>query len=321
MNVSAVVCAFTEERWDLLLAALQSLKHQRPEPAEIIVVIDHNDRLLARLRRAADATVRCIPSVEVKGLSGARNTGVLEAREEIIAFLDDDAEAEPGWLAHLSACFDDPRVAAAGGASEPVWPSRRPRWFPPEFDWVVGSTYRGMPTRRAQVRNVIGSNMAFRRDLLKAGGGFSHRLGRVGSVPVGNEETEACIRMAALAPQSIVVYEPAARVRHHVSHPRTRSSYFLARCWGEGRSKAILTQISGRSQALATERRYVRRTLPAGVVRGLREAVHGDIGGLSRAGAIALGLAVTSAGYVTELVRTARPRYVAAKNAPESDAP
>ena len=95
-----------------------------------------------------------------------------------MAYLDGDASADAGWLAELTQAFNDPRVGCAGGTATPVWERGRPSWFPEEFDWVVGCSYRGLPVEATEVRNVLGCNMAFRRADLEALGGFSPRLGR-----------------------------------------------------------------------------------------------------------------------------------------------
>jgi glucosyl-dolichyl phosphate glucuronosyltransferase len=304
--VSVVICAYTEARWDDLIAAIASVHEQRDRvPLEIIVVIDHNPALLERMRAIA-TDVRLTENVEARGLSGARNSGVLLATGEIVAFIDDDAMADPGWLEALVSAYDDPLVAGAGGAIRPLWETGRPAWWPPEFDWVVGCTYRGMPQRRAIVRNVIGCNMSFRRELLQDLGGFAHGIGRIGTRPLGAEETEISIRLGRRWPDRRIVYEPRAAVDHRVPAGRSTFRYFRSRCYAEGLSKAVVSKLVGTSHALATERGYAVRTLGGGVLRELGRAIRGDRAGLGRAFAIVVGLAVTTAGYVVGAV-SARP--------------
>ena len=302
-DVSVIVCAYTEERWDDLVAAVRSLRVQLGTPLEVIVVADHNEALLERVRAELPDVVAIANSQE-RGLSGARNSGVEIARGALIAFLDDDAIAEPDWLVRLVAAYSDPAVIGAGGPAEPAWDSGRPRAFPPEFDWVVGCTYTGMPQHTSPIRNPVGANMSFRREVFGAVGGFRHGIGRVGKRPVGCEETEFCIRAQAHFAGSSILYEPGARVRHRVPDARARWSYFRSRCYSEGLSKALVTSFAGRGPGLASERTYTLRTLPSGVGRGLRDALRGDIAGLGRAFAIVAGLAMTTAGYLVGSLAT-----------------
>jgi glycosyltransferase involved in cell wall biosynthesis len=290
-----VICAYTLKRWDDLVAAVESAQAQGP--LEVIVVADHNDELLARVRSELPH-VHAVANDGPQGLSGARNAGVAAARGDVIAFLDDDAVATPGWLDELARCFDNPLVLGAGGAVEPAWAERRPRWFPEEFDWVVGCSYRGLPTVPAPVRNPIGANMAVRREVFATVGGFTSSLGRGGANTMGCEETDFFIRARVRVPSAVWLYEPRARVRHRVPRERATLRYFLDRCYGEGKSKALLAGRVGRPDALSAERRYVLRVLPLGVLSGIRAAGREQDGfGLARAGAIVAGLAATAAGY------------------------
>ena len=295
--VSVIICAYTGERWADLRAAITSLQRQTLQPHDIILVIDHNAALLARARDAFPG-VTVIENHEPRGLSGARNSGITVAQGEIIAFMDEDASAAADWLAGLIAAYADANVSGVGGSIEPCWPADRPRWFPAEFDWVVGCTYRGLPETTATVRNLIGCNMSFRRDVFGSIAGFRSGIGRVGSRPVGCEETELCIRLTQRRPQSRLLYEPRARVFHRISTQRARWRYFCARCYYEGVSKALVAQLVGSNAGLASERTYTLRVLPRGVRRGLIDAAHGDLGGLGRSVAIVSGLLLTALGYL-----------------------
>ncbi|MFE9654998.1 glycosyltransferase [Micromonospora sp. NPDC006431] len=297
-TVTVVVCVYTERRWPQIVRAVHSVLAQDVPAAQVVVVVDHNPALLARVY-ATFPELTVVPNAGPRGLSAARNTGVARATGEIVAFLDDDAEAEPDWLARLLPHYRDQQVLAVGGHALPAWEEERPRWLPPEFDWVVGCSFTGQPTEVTPVRNVIGCNMSFRRSVLNRTAGFDPALGRVGRTPVGCEETELCIRIRQLEPDGVVLYEPAARVRHRVTVDRTTWRYFRQRCFSEGRSKAVVARLVGSDAGLATERTYTRRTLPAGVRRGLRQVRAGDRAGLLRSGAIVAGLLVTAAGYVS----------------------
>ena len=292
-EISVVVCAHDEARWGELGENIKSLRLQTLAPYEVIVVVDHNPDLLRRARSELDATV--VPNTQIRGLGGARNSGVAAASGSIVAFLDDDAYAVPQWLDRLAEPYRDPDVAGVGGSAEPVWAHARPAWFPREFDWVVGCSYLGMPETSQAVRNLFGCNMSYRRELLSELGGF--RLG------YGCDETELCIRLGRRWPDKKLLYVPEAKVFHHVPDARTGFRRFLSRCYFEGGSKAVVARLVGRSHALSTEYQYARHVLPVGVRRGIGDFVlRGDTSGLARAAALLAGLASATAGYAATSV-------------------
>jgi len=301
-SVSAVVCTHDVARWDALVRAVVSLQRQALAPIEVVVVVDHNPGLLSRVRAELPEVV-AVANDHEQGLSGARNTAVAAARGTLVAFLDDDAEAASDWLELLVATCSREGVLGAGGRVLPRWLGERPAWFPAEFLWVVGCTYEGVPTVSSPVRNLYGGCFCIRRSVFERIGGFRSELGRVGANRMGCEETELCIRAAQGSDDARFWYEPAAVIVHDVPADRTTWSYFRSRCYAEGVSKARLSQLVGADAGLSTERAYVRRTLPGGVGRGVRDAVTGaDAAGALRAGAIAGGLAITAVGYGRELL-------------------
>ncbi|MBG0825086.1 glycosyltransferase family 2 protein [Planomonospora sp. ID91781] len=307
MKISVVICVYTEDRWEDIREAVESVERQRRKPYEVILVVDHNPDLHLRLKQEYPGAI-VVENAHEQGLSGGKNTGAATASGDVVAYLDDDAVAEPGWLEALEEGFQDPAVVGVGGSTRPLWAAgRRPRWFPPEFDWTVGCTYVGMPTVRAPIRNVMGGNAAFRREVVGAAGGFHTGIGRSvqgrRSRPLGCEETEFCIRLSQRFPGAVMLFEPAAVIGHKVSAQRERFAYFRSRCYAEGLSKALVASSVGTRDGLSSERAYATRTLPAGVLRGIGAAFRGDPAGLSRAFAIVVGLAWTGWGYVVGTTR------------------
>jgi glucosyl-dolichyl phosphate glucuronosyltransferase len=305
-SLSVVICAYTVDRWNDLQAAVTSVRSQRRSADDIVLVVDHCPQLFGLACRSLPG-IRVLPNLQRKGLSGARNTGVAAAFGDVVAFLDDDAAADPSWTERLLTHYDDPRVVGVGGLVVPHWQTGRPAWFPPEFDWVVGCSYRGLPERPAPVRNFIGANMSFRRAELVEAGGFRTDLGRVGTRPLGCEETELCLRIAARRPDAVLLYEPSAAVRHQVPEARTRWQYFGQRCYAEGLSKALVVQHSKSRAALASERSYLRYTLPRAFTRSLRP---GRPAALRTLVALSAGVGATVAGYAVGRVRSLRPAAV-----------
>ncbi|MEO5874193.1 MAG: glycosyltransferase [Streptosporangiaceae bacterium] len=335
-RISVVICAFTDKRWDDIDAAVESVRHQTLPAHEIILSVDHNPGLFTRLQ-AALPDVHVVENAEGPGLSGGKNTGVSYASGDVVAFLDDDAVAAPRWLESFAAAYADPDVVGVGGRTVSLWPGSasarelsdqlvagkllqshdsdphlrgdpagafevgtgvRPRWFPDEFEWTVGGTYRGMV--HGPVRNVLGGNASFRREAFATAGGFNSEIGRThtSTRPLGCEETEFCIRLGQRMPGSVQLYESAAVIWHRVPAERTSLSYFRRRCYAEGLSKALVAQSVGSQDGLSNERAHAFRTLPRGAFRGVGDTFRGDPSGLGRALAITLGLACTTVGYL-----------------------
>jgi glycosyltransferase involved in cell wall biosynthesis len=297
LNVSVIVCAYTEDRWDDIVSSISSLKSQSYPPKQIILTIDHNQQLFERACQQFP-DIQVIQNQEERGLSGARNTSIRVASGDIIAFMDEDAVASPDWLFHLVEKFKEPSVMGVGGAINPNWENGRPKWFPQEFDWVVGCTYLGLPEQAAPVRNLIGCNMSFRREVFEGVGVFRNGIGRVGTIPVGCEETEICIRARQKWPEQNFIFEPLARVLHRVPEKRKLFSYFTSRCYGEGISKALISRFVGAKDSTNSEWAYTLRTLPRGILRGMNDLLHGKLAGLQQALVIMIGLAITTAGFL-----------------------
>jgi GT2 family glycosyltransferase len=304
VTTSVVVCVYTEKRLPLIRAALDSIARQTVPPSQVIVVADHNPELCARLE-AEYPDHAVLPSKFEKGLSGARNTGVEYAAGDVVVFLDDDARAEPRWLETLLACYDDESVLGAGGLVLGDWsPPGRPAWFPEEFGWVVGCSYRGQPEVKAEVRNPIGANMSFRRLAFDRAGLFDSSVGRtvVSSRPLGCEETEFSIRLRGLSPGARIIYDPQAVVYHHIDQSRATWRYFLGRCRAEGCSKARVSRLSGASAALSSERSHVANTIIPAVRRELIGVFRpGGKDSVLRLAALSLGTLSAAAGYIEEM--------------------
>jgi hypothetical protein len=163
-----------------------------------------------------------------------------------------------------------------------------------------------MPEQSADIRNPIAASSAFRRQATLEAGGFRESVGRVGRTPLGCEETELAIRLRQREPAARIRYVPSSVAHHRVPVWRTRPSYFLRRCYLEGRSKAVISRHVGRADALESEAVYVRSTLPGAVVSGVRDGLGGHPWGFARAGTVLVGLSATAAGFAAEHARRTR---------------
>lgn len=308
-----VVPAWSWDRRDELASCLRAIERQTLAADETIVVIDHNPQLLEWVRDAFPAA-QVVANRHEQGVVGARNTGVEIASGEIVVLTDDDTEAEPNWIEGLAACFEDPEVVGVTGNLVPKWAGEEPGWFPPEFYWVFGCSYTGLPTTIAPVRNPIAANMAVRSRQLREIGGFRQgvaprKIEYRGVVVAGGhalEDTELGIRIGERWPEMSWLYQPHATVHHAVGIEQATLGYLVRRSFEEGASKVELARTVGAQQGLSSERRYMAVVLPQGFARGLWQAVRGDLNGARRAAAIAIGVLSSGLGLVAATIARAR---------------
>jgi GT2 family glycosyltransferase len=297
MTISVVICAYTTDRWDALVDAVRSSVEQTHAPDEVVLVIDYNDELFERATRELTGA-RVVANRSTKGLSGARNTGVVASSGDVVMFLDDDAYADPRWIEEMTAPLDNPNVVGVGGWIVPHWETPEPSWFPQSFYWILGCSYEGLPLSNELIRNPIGASMAIRRRVFASVGGFTSGIGRIGVVPLGCEETELCIRYTKSHPSEFFVMRREAVVRHRVPSSRLTWHYFWTRCWAEGLSKAAVSSLVGSSSGLAAERRHVLRTLPLGFLSDVRQMTRAPSAALARMGLVVAGTSLAFAGLV-----------------------
>lgn len=295
-GIAVLICCYTHDRLEQLSAGIRAAQTQLRPTDELIVIVDHNETLREDVATLFPTDVTVVPNAHASGLSGARNTGVETAKRELVVFLDDDAVLRPGSLEHARAAFADTAVIAIGGGVHADWEAGHPpSWFPDEFGWVVGCDYRGLAADGAEIRNPIGAAMAVRRAELQKIGGFSDRLGRVGTTPAGCEETLMGIELRNQFPATKIVRVASFAVDHYVPATRSTLRYFTSRCRHEGKSKAVLSSMVGTKAGLAAERSFVVRTLSTGILRYLRGALTGEgMSALSRTLVLILGLFATA---------------------------
>jgi glycosyltransferase involved in cell wall biosynthesis len=272
LKISVVVCCYSMKRLNQAIQTVDSLLAQIYKPCDVIVAVDHTVEVFETLKTQLHRSVKVvINDGSIRGLSETRNLGIRMATGDIIAFIDDDAEAEPDWLKTVATVFLDPRVVAVAGEAIAAWPKgKAPYWFPPEFDFIVGCTEhkRLILQNNREVRNVTGSNMAFRRVVFDKVGYWETRLGRRDTSifkfnPSGGEEAELCLRIKKTIPDGLIVFEPNAIVHHKVSPERATLKYVFGYCYREGITRVMMQRIvSGyNDKALAAENRYVKGLL------------------------------------------------------------
>ncbi len=252
-QISAIIC--THNRDQYLGAAIDTLLAQDcPQhniDYEIIVVNNGSTDSTKAIvdQRLAHPRLRCVWE-PVLGLSTARNTGANAAKAEILAYLDDDAEATPHWLRTLYQAYqENDRLAIAGGRVTLIWPEgiTPPPWLSENLAGNLGAYDLGdRPIHITQPGlTPRGLNYSLRRRFLDEIGGFDPNLGRVGKNLLSNEEL--FMTEKALAADWQVMYLPEALVAHNVAPERTVRSWFLRRGWWQGISECYREQLTGRA--------------------------------------------------------------------------
>lgn len=274
MKISVIVCAYSLERYHYLLQTIQSLRGQVFPVEEIVVIIDKNASLYRQLVSDAKlndwGNVKVIFNQELKGLSYARNVGIKETKGDIVAFIDDDAVADPTWTQAMVASFaEDERIGAITGSTIPRWESNAP-WFPKELYWMISCSYETAASTY-EVERSFGTNMAFRRVVLDQVGLFDERLGLQGKKWIGGEDTELVWRVKQGGFK--IMCNPNVKVFHAIPAKRLEFNALLKRAYVGGVSEGNMIRVTGHRVSPYARRDYLSTLLFEFFPRRMREAI------------------------------------------------
>jgi glycosyltransferase involved in cell wall biosynthesis len=209
--------------WEVLVVDNNSHDHTRE------VVDEFFRRYPRRFRYVFEAN---------QGLSFARNSGIREARGDVLAFMDDDVTVEPGWLDNLTAPLRGGEWAGSGGKTLPAGIFTPPYWLAPDGPYnmlgVLCAYFNLGDKARELDEPPYGTNMAFRKQMFEKYGGFRTDLSRCGANTMSNEDTEFGRRLMKAGER--LRYEPSAVVRHPVPENRITKEYFLGWWFDYGRA-------------------------------------------------------------------------------------
>ena len=296
-RVSVIISVYSKKRYQYLLNCIDSLRRQSVKPYEVIVVLDPDSDLIDFFGNRLSNDVRIVVS-DGYGLSNARNAGVKNAKGSIVAFIDDDAVADRDWLLNILKNYDTANVVGVGGLIIPLWESGRPIWFPEELNWVIGCSYKGLPEHKAFVRNPLGCNMSFRREVFEKVGYFRSDIGRFGKRLLSGEEPEFSVRIMKNFPNAKIIYDPSAIVYHRVPKNRLGFRYLFIRSFNEGISKAMISDISNSSSVLSTENSYLHYLFRAAFPSRLKCFYRFD--SLSQLAVLFISLSAVFLGFVSQ---------------------
>jgi glycosyltransferase involved in cell wall biosynthesis len=271
MDAPAVtVVVPTRGRAAYLEVTLGSLLRQRTRTPHEILVVDDGATDGTR-HVAARAGVRCVSHGRPRSLNAARNTGMRESRAPVVAFVDDDVEAPPGWLeALVTGAQSHPDAEAFGGPIRARLEGPAPRGCGRE-DPPITTLDLGPADREAEI--VWGANFAVRRSAVERIGYFDERI--VG--PHGDEE-EWLERLRAAGGR--IVYLARAGLDHRRAGADARLAPLARAAYARGRAARASDTRRGRAPGVRQELRVlvgcgwhtVRRACPQGVIMGAHSA-------------------------------------------------
>jgi glycosyltransferase involved in cell wall biosynthesis len=237
----------THNRAALLRRALASVVVQSYDGArpEILVVNNNSTDDTAAVCAEFTPAVRMIDEPR-QGLSHARNTGIAALRhldgEDVIAFVDDDIEARPGWAAALMEAFDSTATPdCVGGRVLAAQPDALPAWLTPEHWDPLALQDHGPLPRTFDARTplgLIGANFAFRKRVFDDIGGFSPEVQRVKDGIGSTEDHEFLHRLYTHGGKAF--YTPEAVVTTEVPAERMTRQYHRRWHRGHGRFHAVM---------------------------------------------------------------------------------
>lgn len=251
----ASVVVVSRERPADLTRCLRALSQQDHPRFEVIVVADPPGVAAAQ---ATGMVLKIIPFDEAN-ISAARNLGLARAAGEVVAYIDDDACAEPTWLRRLVAPFSDPRVVQATGFVRGrngitfQWKASAVDRFGGDHALTVPeaevSLHKGDPTRTVKT---VGTNCAFRAEALRAVGGFDPAM------RFFLEDADINLRLAARGGLTAVV--PLAQVQHaFAASSRRRADRVPLSLYEIGASTAVFLRRHAPEAAAELPEAVIRR--------------------------------------------------------------
>jgi glycosyltransferase involved in cell wall biosynthesis len=267
MTITVILCTYN--RCQSLVQALESVAQQKFRQAVEweVLVVDNNSsdqtRYVAeRFCREHAARFRYVFEPQ-QGKSYALNTGIGEARGDLVAFMDDDVTVEPEWLDNLTSALVNGEWAGAGGRILLRWKAAPPRWLPFQGPYSLAGVLAGFDLGdvacELKEHVPVGTNMAFRKTMFEKYGGFRTDLGPTTNSLIRNEDLEFGHRLVLAGER--LRYEPNAIVYHPISEERIRKRYFQTWYFDYGRANIREYGVAPEAKCYLGIPRYLFRNL------------------------------------------------------------
>lgn len=256
--LSVIVAVHGGSEPDYLRNLLEALAKEERGGFEVVLVVSASHAMYERaqvlLRQVNLPASSIVFEAEDRGIAASRNVGVVHGAGRYVAFLDDDAIPQTGWVGAVIDGFEaDDKLLGMIGHIDPAWTNGDPTWFPEPAYWLVSCSYYPEDQDTYQYVAGFGANMAFRRSCFEDFGLFDTRLGIRPGEWIGGDETEFYERIRAHRPESIR-YLREARVHHTIPARRLNPMALMDRAIAQGKTIALLyTKRNGEEEPLAPE--------------------------------------------------------------------
>jgi glucosyl-dolichyl phosphate glucuronosyltransferase len=303
LSISVLIA--THNRAALLEQTLQQLSRQSFQYGDEVIVVDNASTdntaaVLARMSREFPVPLRTRYDSS-PGKAPAINTVSQQATGDVLALTDDDVVVSDDWIETVRRLFGDPALALVGGRVDPYWQHAAPAWLEIEQNGTYGLMSSPLAllhygdAQELGMRTAVGANMAVRRSVFQALGGFAAHLGKKRGTLLCGEDHDLSQR--AVAAGYRCEYRPELRVRHWVPSERTRLRYFLRWFFWSGITNAVIEAAPAdakRAHTPASLLHLLRR-----FVGGIVSAPFNAITGRGRSAAIGAMDAAFALGYLT----------------------
>jgi len=266
-GVSVILCTYNRCR--SLSNALNSLALSTL-PATIeweVLVVDNNSK--DKTREIVERFCHLYPGrfrylfEPRQGKSYALNSGIRDARQDILAFVDDDVTVQPTWLQHLITPLLGSEWAGCGGRILPESGFSPPPWLAlqgPLSQLGALCAYFDLGDSPGPLdQPPVGTNMAFRKEMFEKYGGFRGDLGPRPGSELRSEDIEFGRRL--MAAEERLCYVPSAVVYHEINENRVRKEFFLSWWFDFGRGSILeIGKIPNTAEILKIAARIVLAT-------------------------------------------------------------
>ncbi len=251
MKISVIICTYN--RCESLKDTLESLlKQELGKGFDFdyeVVVVDNNSK--DKTKEMVDSYIPIFNSHlryvfdSEQGLSHARNKGIMEAKGEIVSFIDDDVIVDKKWLLNIALCFKEYNCDGVGGRINPLWLSKIPDWFSDRLNGKLGILdYGDKPFEiKSQEKEFYGGNFSCKKQLLIQNGLFDENLGRKGARLYAGEDSAMFNKLFNSGAK--LMYQPKAVILHKILPSRLRKAYFIKMHFFSGYSYARSLKSSG----------------------------------------------------------------------------